>query len=159
MRGRYGVCTVVAVAAMALIGWMGLAVASGGGVTHPTTIKLVAKVTAFGNDVANPNSNNSTASSYALSGSLWNASQTHRIGRFDVACTSTTPKGAFALCDATFTLRGRGEISTSGVSPQSGAPDTDPITGGDGAFRNVRGQADIGKSSGTTIKIMLELQP
>jgi hypothetical protein len=159
MRGRYGMCAVVAVAAMALVGWMGLALASGGGVTHPTTIKLVAKVTAFGNDVANPNSNNSTASSYALSGSLWNVSKTDRVGRLDVACTSTTPKGTFALCDATFTLRGRGEISTSGVSPQNGAPDTDPITGGDGEFRNVRGQADIGQSSGTTIKITLELQP
>jgi len=56
-------------------------------------------------------------------------------------------------------LAGKVEISSSGVSPQSGAPDTDPITGGDGQFRNVRGQVDVGESNGSTIPFTLELEP
>jgi hypothetical protein len=150
---------IVGAAAVVLTGGIGIAMASGGGISHPTTIKAVGKVTAFGDADARPNDPSHVANSYALSGSLWNASQTHRIGRFDVACTVTTTGVSFALCDATFTLAGKGEISASGVSPQSGAPDTDPITGGDGQFRNVRGQVDVGKSNGPTIPITFELEP
>jgi hypothetical protein len=155
-RTSLSVLTVSAV--LVLTGGLGAALASGGGITAPTTIRTVAKVTDFGQD--HPTSQPPAIGyTYALHGTLWNTAQTHQIGRFDVVCTYTTQNAAYALCDATFRFGTAGEISSSGVSPTSGAPDTDPITGGDGSFRNVRGQVDVGNSSGATIPITLELQP
>jgi hypothetical protein len=72
---------------------------------------------------------------------------------------ATTADDTRALCNVVYTFRGRGEISTTGVSPLSGAADIDPIVGGDRQFRNVRGQVDFGNSTGTTIRVTLELQP
>jgi hypothetical protein len=62
------------------------------------------------------------------------------------------------LCNVVFTFAGRGEISTTGLAPSNGAPDTDPIVGGDGEFRNASGQADFGKFE-TPIKVTLQLDP
>jgi hypothetical protein len=149
----------VSAAAVVLMGGIGMAMASGGEISHPTTIKAVAKVSAFGSADARPDDPSHVANSYALSGSLWNASQTRRVGRFDVACTVTTRGDRYALCDATFKFAGKGEISSSGVSRTNGAPDIDPITGGDGQFRNVRGQIEVGNSNGSTISITFDLEP
>jgi hypothetical protein len=107
---------IVSVVAVVLTGGIGMALASGGQITRPTTIEAVGKVTAFGSNDVNKKGP-SIADSYALSGSMWNSSQTRRIGRFDVVCTLTTAKGGLGLCDATFTFAGKGEISASGVSP------------------------------------------
>ncbi len=157
-RKRLTLLLVTAVAVV-LTGGIRMAMASSDEISHPTTIRAVGKVIAVGVDEANKNDPSRIANSYTITGSLWNVSQTHRIGRFDVACTITTTNGDFALCDATFTFGHKGEISTSGVSPQTGAPDTDPITGGDGHFRNVRGQVDVGNSNGPTIPFTFELEP
>ena len=108
-------------AVLVLMVGIGMAFASGGAISHPTTIKAVGKVTEFGQDGPHPNGP-TIANSYALHGVLWNASQTHRIGTFDVACTYTTTKATWALCDATFTFGHQGEISTTGVSPQVALP-------------------------------------
>jgi hypothetical protein len=159
VSGKTLTFVLVSAAAVALTGGIGMALASGGEISHPTTIHAVAKINAFGDATARPGDPSHVANSYALSGSLWNTSQTRRIGRIDVACTVTTTIGDRALCDATFTLAGRGEISASGVSLTNGAPDTDPITGGDGQFRNVRGQVEVGDSNSPTISITLELEP
>lgn len=159
MSGKTLMFVLVSATAVALTGGIGMAMASGGDISQPTTIRAVAKISAFGDAIARPGDPSHVANSYALSGSLWNASQTRRIGRIDVACTVTTTHGDRALCDSTYKLAGRGEISASGVSPTNGAPDTDPITGGDGQFRNVRGQVEVGDSSSSTVSITLELEP
>jgi hypothetical protein len=62
------------------------------------------------------------------------------------------------LCNIVYTFAGRGEISTTGLAPSNGAPDIDPIVGGDGEFRNASGQADVGKFE-TPIKVTLKLDP
>jgi hypothetical protein len=90
---------------------------------------------------------------------MWNAGGHRRIGFVDGACTATTADDTRALCNVVYTFRGRGEISTTGVSPLSGAADIDPIVGGDRQFRNVRGQVDFGNSTGTTTRVTLELPP
>ena len=96
--------------------------------------------------------------SFAFNAQMWNAAGGRKIGHVDGACTETRANNSRVLCDVVFTFAGRGEISTTGLAPSNGAPDTDPIVGGDREFRNASGQADFGKFE-TPIKVTLELDP
>jgi hypothetical protein len=148
--------TVVCVTAV-LSGGIALAAASSQGVTEPTTIRILLKNSQF--QIVDNNGNINIGDTFAFNAQMWNANGERHIGRVDGACTATTADDTLALCSVVYTFPGRGEISTTGLSPLSGAADTDPIVGGDGQFRNVRGQVNFGDSTGTTIRVSLQLQP
>ena len=150
--------SVVLIAAIGVsAGGIGLASASGGGVSQPTTIKVMMKHASF--EVVDNNGNKNIGDTFAYNAKMYNAQGNRRIGRMDGACTATTANDSLALCTSVYTFHGRGEITTTGVSPLSGVADTDPITGGDAEFHNVRGQVALGNTTGATFTATLELQP
>ena len=148
---------VVAASAVALAGGgAGLAAASSQGINKPTTIHVLVKHLAF--QAVNNNGKKNMGDGLVFSAPMWNAAGTRKIGHWDAACTETRANNSQFLCNTVFTFAGRGEITTTGLAPSNGAPDTDPIVGGDGAFRNASGQAHTGRFH-TPIKITLELDP
>jgi hypothetical protein len=151
------VAAVLGLSVVMLGGVIGLAQAADQGVTKPTTIHVVLKHSTF--QIVDNNGSQNIGDTFAFNAQIWNAGGDQRIGFVDGACTATTADDTRALCNTVYTFRGRGEISTTGVSPLSGAADIDPIVGGDKQFRNVRGQVDFGNSTGATIRVTLELQP
>jgi hypothetical protein len=155
--GRRSLAVVVGLTTLVVVGGIGLAAASEQGVTEPNRIHVVLKNSVF--QIVDSNGSKNIGDTFAFNASMWNAGGHRRIGFVDGACTATTANDTRALCNVVYTFRGRGEISTTGVSPLSGAADIDPIVGGDRQFRNVRGQVDFGNSTGTTIRVTLELQP
>ena len=149
---------VAAASAVVLVGGgVGLAAASSQGVHKPTTIHVLMKHSE-GQEVDN-NGKKNIGDSFAFNAQMWNAAGGRKIGHVDGACTETRANNSRLLCDVVFTFAGRGEISTTGLSPASGAPDTDPIVGGDGEFRNVDGQVHFGNFNEPPIKVTLELEP
>jgi Dirigent-like protein len=147
-----GVCATAAIA-----GGAAFAGASSPGVSKPTTIRVLLKHSVF--QIVDNNGNKNIGDTFAYNAQMWNAGGNHRLGRVDGACTATTADDTLALCNVVYTFKRRGEISTTGVSPLSGVADTDPIVGGDGQFRNVRGEVDFGNSTKAIIKVTLRLRP
>jgi hypothetical protein len=155
-RGRQ--LAAIAASVVAVLGaGVGFAAASDQGVSEPTTIRVLLKHSVF--QIVDNNGNVNIGDTFAFNAQMWSRNGRHRLGRVDGACTSTTADDTLALCNTVYTFSGRGEISTTGVSPLSGAADIDPIVGGDRQFRNVRGQVEFGNSTGATIRVTLELEP
>ncbi len=84
---------------------------------------------------------------------LYNESGKQKIGRLDLSCVVTDPadepseNAHMAECTFTYTLPG-GEISAQGVDafpelPGLPSKSVDAITGGTGAYRNVRGEVSF----------------
>jgi len=152
---RFGVA-----AALAMVfagGGVGLAAASSRGIHKPTTIRVLLKHPAF--QIVDNNGKKNIGDELAFNEQMWNATGRQRIGHLDAACTVTRANDSRFLCNIVFTFTGRGEISTTGLSPESGAADTDPVVGGDGEFKNASGQADFGNFNKPTVRVTLELEP
>jgi hypothetical protein len=137
---------------------MGVTAASGKSTTQSNgnSISVLLKNSVF--QVVDNNGDLNIGDSFAFNAEMWDAAGAKRLGRVDGACTATTADDTLALCNTVYTFTGRGEISTTGVSPLSGVADVDPIVGGDGQFQTARGEVHFGDSTGAVIEVTLLLR-
>jgi hypothetical protein len=146
----------VASAAILAVAVIGVSSAAGHGGAKSGTLSVLLKNSVF--EIVDNNGTTNIGDSFAFNAEIWDVNGEAPIGHFDGACTATTADDSRAVCIDVFSFDGRGEITTTGVSPISGVADVDPIVGGDGEFQTVRGEVHLGDVNQPVITATLILR-
>jgi hypothetical protein len=137
------------------------AIALGSGkreISSPVTIR----VQAVGGQAVflqlNPNSKTAFGNQFVISAPLTKRGG-HRVGHLHAECTFFDKQGVVAECTGTFFLPGgqvvaRGPVDFGVKNRTSGS-----VLGGNGRYRNARGQVIFVNSTGNTEGFILELEP
>lgn len=160
MRRKHAV--IMGVAVVGLLGVLTTAaIALGSGkreISSPVTIR----VESVGGHAAflqlNPNKKTAFGDKFVISAPL-TTREGHRAGHLHAECTFFDKQGVSAECTGTFFLHGgqvvvRGPVDFGVKNRTSGS-----VLGGNGRYRNARGQVIFLNSTGNTEGFVLELEP
>jgi dirigent-like protein len=159
MRRKRAIFTGAGIALAGVLVTAAIALGSG---TREISSPMTIHVKAVGGHAAflqlNPNKNTAFGDQFVISAPLTKPDGM-RVGRLHADCTFFDKQGVAAECTGTFFLHGgqvvvRGPVDFGVNNRTSGS-----VLGGNGRYRNARGQVIFQNSTGNTEGFILELEP
>ncbi|HYX86451.1 MAG TPA: hypothetical protein VE777_15880 [Gaiellales bacterium] len=140
MKRRVGITTVLATAALGVVGWVGLAQAGSNDLSGPRTIHVIELPIHITFTDLNASGLTQGDTFVATNKLVDPADRTHVVGHEDDTCTVANPAAARFECTIT-AFFGRNFVTAQGPFTL-GKGGTLSVTGGTGEFRNARGQVN-----------------